>query len=61
MLDLPLTGQGGEKSVSDSNKNAMLGVISNLNNFLDNTGNQDTFDAESFLKYVFSQKINISV
>jgi len=61
MLDLPLTGRGGEKSVSDSNKNAILGVINNLNNFLDNTGTQDAFDAENFLKLVFSQKINTSV
>ena len=57
-LDLPLTGRSEEKSVSGSNKNAMLGVINNLNNFLDNTGTQDAFDAGNFLKYVFNQKID---
>lgn len=57
LLDLSLTNPAGGKTAPNS---TLLDVINNLNHFLDNNSSQNLFDAGSFLKQVFSQKIDTS-
>lgn len=57
LLDLSLTNPVGGKAAHNS---TLFDVINNLNHFLDHNSSQNSFDAGSFLKYIFSQKIDTS-
>jgi hypothetical protein len=61
LLDLSLTNPGGGKAAPDSaNSGLLLEVINNLNHFLDHNSSQNPFDANSFLRQIFNQKIDTS-
>jgi hypothetical protein len=61
LLDLSLTNPGGGKAAPDSaNSGLLLEVINNLNHFLDHNSSQNPFDANSFLRQLFNQKIDTS-
>jgi hypothetical protein len=56
-----LTNPGGGKAAPDSaNSGLLLEVINNLNHFLDHNSSQNPFDANSFLRQIFNQKIDTS-
>lgn len=57
LLDLSLTNPVGGKAAPNS---TLLDVINNLKHFLDHNSSQNSFDAGSFLKQIFSQKIDTS-
>lgn len=58
-LDLNLNAQAKEKTSLNSSWCDTMGVTDKLSRYLDNN-NQASFDAASFLEYMFSQKIDTS-